>query len=127
MPFLHMVGHHHRVRNFVNQLIFPIYGWALGNVVRVQELNLSFFKKFPRIKPSSPEEGLTERQNILSARRCFQCGWCNSCLKCYEYCPDLAIKVDPETGRPKIDYDHCKGCGICVKECPRGAISLEKE
>ena len=99
----------------------------LGNVVRVQELNLSYFKKFPRIKPSSPEEGLTERQNILSARRCFQCGWCNSCLKCYEYCPDLAIKVDPETGHPQIDYDHCKGCGICVKECPRGAISLEKE
>ena len=30
MPFLHMVGHHHRVRNFVNQLIFPIYGWALA-------------------------------------------------------------------------------------------------
>jgi type IV pilus assembly protein PilM len=25
----------------------------------------------------------------------------------------------------EINYDYCKGCCICVEECPRGAISLE--
>ncbi|HHQ48653.1 MAG TPA: ferredoxin oxidoreductase, partial [Acidobacteria bacterium] len=23
-----------------------------------------------------------------------------------------------------IDAEHCKGCGICVEECPRDALSL---
>ena len=26
-----------------------------------------------------------------------------------------------------IDYDHCKGCGICSKECKFGAITMEAE
>ncbi|MBW1977733.1 MAG: 4Fe-4S binding protein [Deltaproteobacteria bacterium] len=103
------------------------YQRPLGNVVRAADLNPAYFKKAPRIKPSSPENGLTRRQGVLSARRCFQCGRCNSCQTCYQYCPDLAISVEPETGRPEIDYDHCKGCGICFKECPRGAISLQRE
>jgi len=27
----------------------------------------------------------------------------------------------------EIDYDYCKGCGICFEECPRNVISLERE
>jgi Pyruvate/2-oxoacid:ferredoxin oxidoreductase delta subunit len=27
----------------------------------------------------------------------------------------------------EIDYDYCKGCGICFEECPRGAILLEED
>jgi len=27
----------------------------------------------------------------------------------------------------EIDYDHCKGCGICVEECPTKALSFIKE
>jgi Pyruvate/2-oxoacid:ferredoxin oxidoreductase delta subunit len=26
-----------------------------------------------------------------------------------------------------IDYDHCKGCGICAEECPKDAIHMEEE
>jgi len=27
----------------------------------------------------------------------------------------------------QVDYDYCKGCGICFAECPRGVISLKEE
>ncbi len=30
-----------------------------------------------------------------------------------------------EDGLPRIDEKKCTGCGICVKACPRGIISLE--
>lgn len=42
---------------------------------------------------------------------------CINCLTCFYYCPDSSILV--EGGKIKgIDYDHCKGCGICARECP---------
>ena len=53
---------------------------------------------------------------------------CINCLFCWMYCPDSAIKV--EDGKVVgIDLEHCKGCGICAKECPPKvkAIKMEKE
>lgn len=50
---------------------------------------------------------------------------CTGCLQCYLYCPDGVIrKAD---GKVAIDYDFCKGCGICVKICKFGAIEMEGE
>ena len=60
------------------------------------------------------------------ARRCFHCGVCISCDNCFMYCPDIAVKRD-EKGVYAIDYDYCKGCGICVHECPRHAMSIDEE
>lgn len=42
---------------------------------------------------------------------------CIQCLFCWIYCPDSSILVKDQkmTG---IDYQHCKGCGICSVECP---------
>ncbi len=50
---------------------------------------------------------------------------CVNCLQCYMYCPDGVIyKKDSKVS---IDYDFCKGCGICTKICKFGAISMESE
>ncbi|MCL4424486.1 MAG: 4Fe-4S binding protein [Firmicutes bacterium] len=42
---------------------------------------------------------------------------CIHCLFCWVFCPDSAVSV--KGGKMiGIDYDHCKGCGICAHECP---------
>jgi 2-oxoacid:acceptor oxidoreductase delta subunit (pyruvate/2-ketoisovalerate family) len=54
---------------------------------------------------------------------------CDNCFGCdnwYGACPDNAvIKTGP--GTYEIDYDYCKGCGICAAECPCGAIAMVPE
>jgi pyruvate ferredoxin oxidoreductase gamma subunit len=52
---------------------------------------------------------------------CNRCSWICSTL-----CPDSAIDVDADH-TPRIDYDHCKGCMICVAVCPPRAIRAEPE
>ena len=64
---------------------------------------------------------------LFEARRCLSCGNCFECDNCYGMCPDNAvIKLGPGLRLP-IDYDYCKGCGICVAECPCGAIEMVPE
>ncbi len=42
---------------------------------------------------------------------------CINCLRCWTLCPDSAILV--EDGKVVgVNYKHCKGCGICARECP---------
>ena len=52
---------------------------------------------------------------------CRRCSWI-----CGTYCPDSAIRVEAD-GRPAIDYDHCKGCMVCVAVCPPHAIHAVPE
>ncbi|NLG86321.1 MAG: 4Fe-4S binding protein [Firmicutes bacterium] len=49
---------------------------------------------------------------------------CIQCLRCFVYCPDLAILSQGEKVAG-IDYQHCKGCGICANECPSKPKALE--
>jgi 2-oxoacid:acceptor oxidoreductase delta subunit (pyruvate/2-ketoisovalerate family) len=73
--------------------------------------------------------GLDEKTALFEARRCLSCGSCFACDNCYGVCPDNAvIKLDPGGSyQYEIDYDFCKGCGICAEECPCGAITMEPE
>ena len=50
---------------------------------------------------------------------------CVGCLNCYLYCPDGVIFR--EGSKINIDYDFCKGCGICSKIGKPGAIKMEAE
>ena len=71
--------------------------------------------------------GLDETTALLEARRCLSCGTCFECDNCYGICPDNAVvKLGPGK-RYEINYDYCKGCGLCAEECPSGAIDMIKE
>ena len=70
---------------------------------------------------------LDEENALYEARRCMSCGNCFECDTCYGVCPDNAvIKLGPGL-RFEFNYDYCKGCGLCVAECPCGAIRMEPE
>ncbi len=69
--------------------------------------------------------GLALEQALAEAGRCFSCGTCTHCDNCFHYCPDLAIqRVD---GGYAVLTDYCKGCGVCVKECPTGSMTMREE
>jgi 2-oxoacid:acceptor oxidoreductase delta subunit (pyruvate/2-ketoisovalerate family) len=64
---------------------------------------------------------------LYEARRCMSCGNCFECDNCYGVCPDNAvIKLGPGK-RFEFNYDYCKGCGVCISECPCGAIARVPE
>lgn len=72
-------------------------------------------------------QGLSADNALFEARRCMSCGNCFECDNCFGVCPDNAvIKLAPGQ-RYAFNYDYCKGCGICVEECPCGAIEMVPE
>lgn len=58
---------------------------------------------------------------VVDKDLCKRCNWV-----CGSFCPDNAITADAD-GYPLIDYDHCKGCLICLAQCPPHAISAVPE
>ncbi|MCA9286728.1 MAG: NAD(P)-binding protein [Phycisphaerales bacterium] len=71
--------------------------------------------------------GLDESNALFEARRCLSCGNCFECDNCYGVCPDNAVIKLGRGNRFEFNYDYCKGCGLCVQECPCGAIRMEPE
>jgi len=67
------------------------------------------------------------------AARCFSCGSCTRCDTCLVYCPEGIIRRHApqdaliDTVDYDVDYTYCKGCGICVTECPRSAMEMVEE
>lgn len=65
-----------------------------------------------------------------SERPIFNKDICIDCKFCWIYCPDSSILLDENNKVSGIDYDHCKGCGICSFECPTKpvkAMTMENE
>ncbi len=55
---------------------------------------------------------------------------CNVCGNCYTYCPEPSIIPKMEGDNVveyTIDYDYCKGCGICMEVCNKKAITMIPE
>jgi len=105
--------------------------------VTLEEINLAYFKPASREAPPIQEaaqriSGVEEITGTYfsdaaarEADRCFGCGHCTTCGNCYFFCPDFAVHQDVEMSTIVIDSEYCKGCCICVEECPRGVLSAE--
>jgi putative selenate reductase YgfK subunit len=105
--------------------------------VGIEDMNTDYFihskrNPVPRIPVDKAKAGFSEintgfTDELLAseAERCFSCGVCNYCDNCWIYCPDVAIKRHED--EYEFDYDYCKGCLVCVFECPRNAISIREE
>ena len=69
--------------------------------------------------------GLDIEQALSESERCFSCGTCIFCDNCAVYCPDMAVKR--VEGGYTVLLDYCKGCGLCIKECPTGSMTMQEE
>ena len=109
---------------------------ANNDIVTFGQLNTWYYTDAPHIVRERLEasrrakdfsevvKGLDESNALYEARRCLSCGNCFECDNCFGVCPDNAIiKLGPGKGF-EINWDDCKGCGICVAECPSSSIIM---
>lgn len=111
--------------------------------VTFDEINTDYFPKIKRTRAerltpevrtvdfSEIEATLTPSDSAREASRCFVCGTCIDCKTCETFCPDFTVRAVKAAGPlgfgVEIDYTYCKGCGICVRECPRGMFTMVDE
>ena len=101
------------------------------DVIRADAMKLHLFERQPVAEGKSLS--VTERRSTFDevhmgledtaeAARCLSCGVCNECDFCCTYCPEGVLKRVGH--RLEFDYAYCKGCGVCVAECPRNVIFM---
>jgi NADPH-dependent glutamate synthase beta subunit-like oxidoreductase len=108
---------------------------AIDVIMDLNRMNMTYFPHFPRVKqamlnPSTRKktqdeviQAFTEEQAVEEAARCFSCGTCNACDNCYLVCPEPCIaRSERSNGLYKILVDYCKGCRVCIEECPTGCL-----
>ena len=104
-------------------------------------LNAAYFPHAPRVQaPMSPPGerrraqkvevtlAYSREQAVAEADRCMSCGVCNGCDNCYIVCPDVSVLRDARAnGHYSISTNYCKGCLVCVQECPTGCLEKVPE
>src|SRR5262249_16436384 len=104
-------------------------------IVDLGRLNMTYFPHFARVQQgmllpahrrTTQDEVIqpfTREQALEEANRCFSCGTCNACDNCYLVCPEPCIvRSVRSNGLYKILVDYCKGCKVCIEECPTGCL-----
>jgi NADPH-dependent glutamate synthase beta subunit-like oxidoreductase len=104
-------------------------------IVDLNRMNMTYFPHFPRVQqallPATTRrktqkeviQAFSEEQVVEEASRCFSCGTCNACDNCYLVCPEPCIvRSVRSNGLYKILVDYCKGCRVCIEECPTGCL-----
>jgi NADPH-dependent glutamate synthase beta subunit-like oxidoreductase len=110
-------------------------------VMPYERLNSAYFRHAPRITVplADPAErrrsqtaevtlSYSRAQAVAESDRCMSCGVCNGCDNCYIVCPDVSVLRDArENGHYSIRTTYCKGCLVCVQECPTGCLEKVPE
>jgi NADPH-dependent glutamate synthase beta subunit-like oxidoreductase len=110
-------------------------------VMPYEGLNAAYFRHAQRIEaPLSPAGerrrsqavevtlAYSREQAVAESDRCMSCGVCNGCDNCYVVCPDVSVMRDTrENGHYTIRTTYCKGCLVCVQECPTGCLEKVPE
>ena len=110
-------------------------------IMPYERLNSAYFRHAPRIKvplahPAERRRSQTAEvtlsysraQAVAESDRCMSCGVCNGCDNCYIVCPDVSVLRDArENGHYSIRTTYCKGCLVCVQECPTGCLEKVPE
>lgn len=104
-------------------------------IMDLNRMNMTYFPHFPRVRqamlPRTSRhktqdeviQSFTEKQAVEEASRCFSCGTCNACDNCYLVCPEPCIvRSERSNGLYKILVNYCKGCRVCIEECPTGCL-----
>jgi pyruvate ferredoxin oxidoreductase delta subunit len=51
---------------------------------------------------------------------------CIKCLRCWIFCPEAVFWRNKDDS-VDIDYDYCKGYGICANVCPSQVLNMVRE
>ena len=112
---------------------------VLKAVVGFDQINTAYFDRKQRAKKEKLPiqerlagfdevcRSLSENAVLAETERCFHCGVCTDCDNCVKFCPDVSVIKRADGTGYDIDLDYCKGCGICVNECPRSAMAMEED
>ena len=52
---------------------------------------------------------------------------CTRCFTCYIACPDSCWSFNEKEEKMEWNWKFCKGCQICIHECPADALSAAPE
>jgi 2-oxoacid:acceptor oxidoreductase gamma subunit (pyruvate/2-ketoisovalerate family) len=77
------------------------------------------------VRARSFEEVSRGLDDASEADRCFSCGRCTLCDTCLLSCPEGVVRRSGDGYA--VDEAFCKGCGMCVAECPRRAMEMTLE
>lgn len=84
-----------------------------------------WWKRSPWVRPFRRASCHDISSGMRTFRPVIDTEKCVKCLRCFLVCPDGAIDKSGE--HLEIDYDYCKGCGVCNRACKLGAITMVKE
>jgi NADPH-dependent glutamate synthase beta subunit-like oxidoreductase len=137
------LGDGKRAANSIHKLLsgLELVPEAPVEVMPYERLNTAYFNRAPRIQApmARPELRITDQkmevtlaydqdQALNESDRCMSCGVCNGCDNCYIVCPDVSVVRDQRVnGHYSIRTKYCKGCLVCVQECPTGCLEKVPE
>lgn len=112
----------------------------LGPKIGPERLKLDYYEAKPRAEREimsafdrlahprdEIDKGITAEAAVAETERCFSCGLCFGCERCWMYCTPGCFKKEqaPTPGHYlKINLDTCNGCKKCSEECPCGFLDM---